>query len=74
MMDWKPIVRRHALAMCVLAVARTRIEGAWAAYIDAVPGNDHGREAAEVLAHGDKLGESVARILFPEFVELPYAE
>ncbi len=68
-----PTIRRVALARCVLAVARTRIEGAWAAYVDAVPGTNHGAEVDPVLSNGAKLREPVARVLFPEFEELPYA-
>ena len=68
-----PIVRRRALASRVMAVARTRVECAWAAYIDAVPGYDHRTEHTAVLDHGSKLDESVARVLFPEFAEVPYA-
>ena len=71
---WSSTTRTHALARRVLAVARTRVECAWAAYIDAVPGSDHEDEAAGVLANGDKLSESVARNLFPEFDGVPYAE
>jgi hypothetical protein len=71
--DFEPIVRRRALAQRVLVVARTRIEGAWAAYCDAVDGRDHVAEQEGVLRMGAKLDESVARVLFPEFEELPYA-
>jgi len=68
------MLRYHALAHCVLAVACTRIECAWAAYIDAVAGVNHDREMDAVLRHGAKLLEPVARILFPEFTEVPYAK
>ncbi len=68
-----PTVRIHALANKVLAVAATRIEGTWAAYCDAVPGDKHTAEANAVLANGDKLMEEVARVLFPMFKDLPYA-
>ncbi len=70
---WAPTVRRHALSSRVLAVARTRIEGTWAAYCDAVPGHDHDREQGAVLSNGDKLPEEVARVLFPGFEDLPYS-
>ena len=70
---WKPITVRSALAMEVLAVAHTRIEGAWCAYIDAVPGQDHAIETKPVLSHGNKLGETVALVLFPMFDGVPYA-
>ena len=68
-----PTVRIHALANRVLAVAATRVEGTWAAYCDAVPGDKHTAEANAVLANGDKLMEEVARVLFPMFKDLPYA-
>uniref|UniRef100_A0A6M3K654 Uncharacterized protein n=1 Tax=viral metagenome TaxID=1070528 RepID=A0A6M3K654_9ZZZZ len=71
--DWHPVVRNHALARRVLVVARTRIEGKWAAYIDAVPGQDHAREVAQVLRSGDKLPEHIAKVLFPYFEGIPYA-
>ena len=70
---WKPIVRRVALHRQVLAVARTRIEGAWAAYIAPVPGMNHDDEEDEVLRHGSKLLEDVAIALFPIFQDIPYA-
>lgn len=70
---FEPLIRSRALARRVLAVARTRIEGAWAAYIDAVPGDDFAAETAAVLDHGQKLTEGLARTLFPEFNDLPYA-
>jgi len=70
---WKPTRRHRALARCVLAAAQTRIEFAWGAYIDAVPGISHRDEFEEVLRHRDKLPEAVARILFPQFRDVPYA-
>lgn len=71
---WKPIIRRRALASRVLVVARTRIECAWAAYIDAVPGMRHEEEVDQVLNYGAKLDESIARSLFHEFAGVPYAK
>jgi hypothetical protein len=58
----------------VLAVARSRIEGAWAAYIDAVPGVRHEDEVDLVLDHGAKLDVAIAREMFPFFADLPYAD
>lgn len=69
---WEPIVRWQGLSMTVLAVARTRIECAWAAYIKAVPGVDHDEEMEEVLRTGTKLTENVARAIFPDFEGVPY--
>lgn len=71
--EFVPYVAVHALACRVLAVARTRVECAWTAYCDAVPGISHGREVQPVLDYGDTLGEEVARALFPQFDGVPYA-
>jgi len=71
--SWRPYVRSHPLAPRVLAVANTRIEGAWCAYIAAVPGNDYRAEVVEVLNHGTKLLPEIARAMFPELAEVPYA-
>ena len=69
-----PTIYRYPLAQRVLAVAKTRVEGAWCVYIDAVPEIDHIAEADAVLAHGCKMQERIARLLFPGFEGLPYAE
>ena len=71
--SWSALTVRRALAGRVLVVARTRIECAWAAYCDAVPGENHDREECPVLDYGAKLDESLARLLFPQFDEVPYA-
>jgi hypothetical protein len=71
---WTPAVHHVALSARVLAVYRTRIEGAWAAYVDAVPGQDHRKEREAVLETGAKLAEPIARLLFPHFNHVPYAE
>jgi hypothetical protein len=71
--QWRPTVRRRQFGHRVLAVARTRIEGAWSAYIDAVPGQNHDEEQGRVLEWGAKLPKDVARNMFPEFDDLPYA-
>ena len=71
--NWKPTVRVRALSRQVLAVARTRIEGAWAAYCDAVPGIKHDDEFEQVLLDGSKLPEHVAAAIFTEFAQIPYA-
>lgn len=71
--SFEHIVIYYALASKVLAVAHTRIECAWCAYCDAVPGRNHGDETQAVLDYGDKLSESFARVLFPQFEDVPYA-
>ena len=71
---WQPIVRRVALHSQILVVARTRIEGAWAAYIGPVPGQNHDHEFEQVLREGNKLPKEMACYLFPQFADIPYAE
>ena len=71
--EWQASIRRVTLASRVMCVARTRIEGQWAAYCDAVDGRNHDDEYAEVLRSGSKLLEEVARELFPCFKDIPYA-
>ncbi len=70
---WKPEQICRALSRDVLAVAQTRIEGAWAAYVAAVPGKNHRLEMATVLENGTKLDRRIAAILFPIFSDIPYA-
>jgi hypothetical protein len=71
--DWKRDVQVTALASKVLAVAATRIEGTWKAYVDAVPGMDHDKEWEEVLRQGCPLMEDWARGIFPRFKDMKYA-
>jgi len=71
--NFKPYQRSYALATCVLVVATSRVEGTWCAYCNDVPGRSHQHEIQGVLDHGDKLGEEVARAMFPEFEGVPYA-
>lgn len=66
LVQWKP------LAMRVIAVA---VEGNikdWAAYIDAVPGENHLQEWSRVQRGGAKLPAKVAKALFPSFKHLHY--
>jgi len=71
--NWKPTIRVKTLASRVLVVAQTRIEGTWKAYIDAVPGERHDHEWQSVSTNGNEVPEEIARILFQEFEEIPYA-
>lgn len=66
---------QYAFSRTVLAVAKTRVEGAWNAYIGAVVGDDHDFEQAAVLQLGAKIPEKLARAMFPQFPysDLPYA-
>lgn len=70
---WQPTTARIALHRRVLVHARTRIEGAWAAYCFPVPGVNHDHEECLWELDGSKLPESVARSLFPRFDDIPYA-
>lgn len=72
--SWKPLVRYRALSSRVLAVAHTRVECRWVAFIDAVPGRRHQDELQPVLDYGATLDEAVARLLFPYFDDVPYAD
>ena len=72
--NWKPTIRYMALHSEVLLVARTRIEGAWSAYCVPVPGDDHEKEIYLWRNEGNKILEEIARVVFPEFGELPYAK
>ena len=71
--EFQERVIRRPLAAKVMAVATTRIEGTWSAYIDAVPGQKHSDEWQEVLGTGNKLDVNVAKAIFPEFKGVPYA-
>ncbi len=58
--------RKVALARCVMVVAVfDREVGDWAAYIDAILGNDHSLEWGAVVDHGVKLPKELAAVLFP---------
>jgi hypothetical protein len=57
--DWRP------LEMHVLAVAVKGSIGDCAAYIYAVPGQNHEKEAQLVAEKGNKLPREVAEVLFP---------
>ena len=72
--SWTPIISRHSLSTEVLAVARTIIEGAWAAYIGAVSGLSTQQDQQHVLDFGTKMWEDSAKAIFPQFKELPYAQ
>ncbi len=71
---WEPTVRFVCLDRRVMIAARTRVEGKWAAYCKNVPGMKHEVEVEVVLEHGTKVSEAVARVLFPDFEEVPYAK
>jgi len=64
--EWKALDRR------VLVVAVEGQVADWAAYIGAVPGQDHEKEWREVKDYGSKLPKEVAEVLFPNFRDLTY--
>jgi len=65
-MSERRLVFHRALAQRVLVVAVAN-EGVkdWAAYIDAVPGENHYEEAHAVARNGAKLSEKIADVIFP---------
>jgi hypothetical protein len=63
------IVCTRALSRKVLCVAMKRIDG-WCAYVDAVEGKNHAKEAEDVAKYGSKLTSGVASEVFGSgFVE-----
>ncbi len=66
------------LAMRVLAVAviNTHDEKVfdWAAYIDAVPGQNHENEYLNVAENGSKTSKEIAEVLFPDLEIERYRE
>jgi len=71
--EWPPHVAVFALAARVIAVANTRVEGRWEAYIDAVPGKDHTEEWQAVRRQGVTVPHAIAKVMFPGFASIPYA-
>ena len=57
------IVCVKALDMKVLCVCVERIDG-WCAYIAAVEGKNHEKEAQSVYSHGNKMWKEVAEAVF----------
>lgn len=72
--NFKRETRVIALAYNVLAVATTRREGKWSAYIASVPGQNHDDEWEEVVRQGVKLPKGIAEAIFPTFKDVPYAK
>ncbi len=70
---WKRDVQVIALSSKVLAVAATRSDGTWKAYVDAVPGMDHDHEWARVLSQGCPMMERWARGIFPRLKGMRYS-
>ena len=71
---WAPVLTYKALHSRVLLVAKTRIEGAWAAYCVPVPGRSHEEEKHLWENEGVKLDVKLARAAFPQFEDVPYAK
>ena len=72
--EWRPQVAVRTLAHKVLAVANTRVEGTWKAYISDVPGKNHDEEWKLVRSHGVTLQEDLAKAMFPGFAAIPYTQ
>ena len=78
--EWKPQIEYRSLGGqnhrrgAILAVAKTRIEGTWIAYIGVVEGRSFDAEYDEVLRIGTPVNRYVAQILFPRFAKVPYAK
>ena len=70
---WEPQVAVFALSSKVLAVANTRVEGCWKAYIDAVPGKNHDEEWKDVRGRGVALPHEIAKVIFPGFAAIRYS-
>jgi len=64
----------RALDQRVLAVAVEGAIGDWAAYIGAVPGDDHEEEASLIAKYGTKLAVELAELLFPGWKRLKYRQ
>jgi len=71
---WEPHTERHAMHHEVLVHARTRTEGAWAAYCYPVPGRSHRDEEHLWREIGAKLPSDIALAIFPSFAGIPYAK
>jgi len=72
--EWKRQVRWTVLDKRVIAVAMEGSIRDWAAYIGAVPGNNHNEEWLSVYENGSKLPRKVAEVLFPDFKCLEWRE
>lgn len=73
MSEFKPTFYREMLHTQVMVLAKTRIEGTWAAYCFPVPGENHDEEEWLWEVKGAKLPESVARSIFGHLEKMPYA-
>lgn len=58
------------LASTALAVVLRREDG-WCVYAAGVPGHDHRTEAQDVLDHGDKMKEGMARAVLAHLFHPP---
>ena len=70
--EWSAKIARYSLSPNVMVVARTRIEGTWAAYVAAVPGQSLSEDEKLTLDNGTKLSEKIARAIFSTFEEMKY--
>lgn len=74
---WKPKIIQRSLgqfgALWITAVARTRIEGSWGAYVGITTGDYPEIEQKRILDHGAKLRSEVADAIFPELAAIRYS-
>ena len=70
--NWKPFQSRAMLHRQVMVIARTRIEGSWKAYCFPVAGEKHDDEEALWKTEGVAVYEPLARVMFPQFKDIPY--
>lgn len=70
---FEPQIVVQTLARDIVVVARTRSEGTWKAYIGTTDEWSHPDATSDVLERGTAVRERVARAIFPQFKELPYA-
>ena len=73
MSEFEPKIFRQTLAHDIVVVARTRIEGTWKAYIGSTTERRHEDAVPTILMRGAPVHEAMARALFPQFKDLPYA-
>jgi hypothetical protein len=70
---WARTVTYRALHSKILFVAVTRIEGFWSCYCVPVAGRHHEVEKHLWQLEGNKVSEAIARLLFPQYPNIPYA-
>ena len=71
---WEPAIFHRSVGPEIVAVAKSRIEGKWRAYIATTTEANHDNAIEATINWGIPVDEKLARGLFPvEFTEVPYA-